>query len=644
MKTSSISYRVADFLRRYPPFQFFEEDDLLELTSGGRVQFHEADEIVFRQGEPRGKRIWVVQQGKVELLDLTPRGERLKDVLGEGDILGVGGFLGQEIFLHTARTASDVLLYAFAIEDFNRLIRRHPRATLFVTSYFSMREDPALAGPAQGSSAEPETPAHSEVWIRQSAELDRLARRRLIALPPGATVREAAARMRETEARAAALTDGEGRAVGLLTTVDLVGALADGVDGESLAHNLRHGALLVVDDALTVGEFVLEMMRSGVDAIGLNNGGDGRRPLEGLAAASDIALLFGRNPALAAREIRRAEDVERLAELCDDAQALIRDGLLDRSLVSWFSEVATELNRAILGKTIELAETELRERGLERPAVDVSWLFFGSAGRRELLTRADLDFGLVHSDAEPGRRRACLRYFGELTRGVVRRLERCGYTFSARSARPTEAQWRRSLTGWRAHYESWVERPVESNIYYGRPFFDILGASANREVLQSLETATAELVKKTPDFVPALAGDSLARVPPLAFYQGLVVAGTGEQADRLDLRTSALYPLTDAARALALLDGFQAGQSTIDRLHAAADRFPDRRVLFEEAAEAHLVALYHRARSGLRHSTDGGVVRVSALSKFDQQLLKSAFRAILELLELTAETFGLERV
>jgi len=53
VKTSLIRFRVADFLKQYPPFDGLPEPDLFELAGTGRVSFHEADEYVFRRGRPR---------------------------------------------------------------------------------------------------------------------------------------------------------------------------------------------------------------------------------------------------------------------------------------------------------------------------------------------------------------------------------------------------------------------------------------------------------------------------------------------------------------------------------------------------------------------------------------------------------------
>jgi len=634
VQTSSIRYRVADFLGRHPPFQFFDEAKRLELAAHGRVKFHEADEYVFRGGETRGSWIWVIEQGRVELLDPL---ERLKDVLGTGDVLGIGAFLGTEEYMHTARTASDVILYAFPIEDFNRLVRSDSRATLFLASYFSVREDPTLGGAAGRD--EYSAPSADDVWIRESSELDRRAERRLTTIAGDATVAEGAALLAGRREEALVLVDGDERPLGLVSRRSFVEGLAAGLDASAPLEKIAR-PLAMFRDSSEVGAYVLEMMRRGVEYLGLNVIGSADRPLDGLVAASDIALLFGRNPAQLHRRILDAEDVGALAELAHDATGLVLDTLEDRTLVPWLGDVSSELNRALLIRAARMAADALESEGVEKPDAEHSWVFFGSAGRRELLTRVELDFGLIHGEVRPEQRTAAARYYRELSRRAIRLLERCGFVFSARSIRPTEAQWRRSVSGWLGHFEGWIERPVQTGIYYGRPFFDPGQAGRNGRMLEALAAPVDEMISANPDFVRVLAHDSLARVPALGFYQGLVVDDSGEETERLDLRSSALYPLTDAVRALSLLDGFQSGRSTFDRLESASRRFPEKLMLFEEAAEAYKVALYHRAQAGLHNNTDGGVVHVSALSKFDQQLLKTSFRAILELLEFAQETFA----
>ena len=108
MKTSVIRYRVADFLKQYPPFNGLSETELLKLASSGRVVFHESDEYIFRKNQPKGASIWVIQQGSVEIIDETPQGDQLRDLLAQGDLLGSQP--GSEPYRNSAKTTCDVIL------------------------------------------------------------------------------------------------------------------------------------------------------------------------------------------------------------------------------------------------------------------------------------------------------------------------------------------------------------------------------------------------------------------------------------------------------------------------------------------------------------------------------------------------------
>ena len=125
MQTSVIRHRVADFLKQHPPFDALSGPDLLDLAGSGRVKFHESEEFVYWQGDPPGPFVWVVQQGRVDLLD----GETLHDVLGPGGLLGLDR-------RHSARTASDVILYAVDAARFQALADRYPAVRAHLDARF----------------------------------------------------------------------------------------------------------------------------------------------------------------------------------------------------------------------------------------------------------------------------------------------------------------------------------------------------------------------------------------------------------------------------------------------------------------------------------------------------------------------------
>ena len=138
MKTSIIRQRVADFLKRHTPFDALTEEDLLALAGSGKVKFHESEEYLFRRGDAPGQFVWIIQQGKVELLDETESGEKLRDVLGEGDVLALERFRGEGRCDCAARTATDVILYGVAADVFESTVERYPAVRRFLTAHDSV--------------------------------------------------------------------------------------------------------------------------------------------------------------------------------------------------------------------------------------------------------------------------------------------------------------------------------------------------------------------------------------------------------------------------------------------------------------------------------------------------------------------------
>ena len=61
MRTSTINYRVADFLKQHPPFDVLAESELLQLAGHGRVKMHERGERLFEEGGQPGPFVFVIQ-------------------------------------------------------------------------------------------------------------------------------------------------------------------------------------------------------------------------------------------------------------------------------------------------------------------------------------------------------------------------------------------------------------------------------------------------------------------------------------------------------------------------------------------------------------------------------------------------------
>ena len=86
------------------------------------MRFYEPNEYILWQGEPHRYQVFVIQQGTVSLWDDLPEGAKLRDLRGGGDMLGIERYNDARACLHSARSESDVVIYAFPASDFEAFV------------------------------------------------------------------------------------------------------------------------------------------------------------------------------------------------------------------------------------------------------------------------------------------------------------------------------------------------------------------------------------------------------------------------------------------------------------------------------------------------------------------------------------------
>ena len=582
MRSSSIYYRVADFLKGFPPFSFVGDEDLLQLAGTGRVKFHEADEYVYWQGRKPGRFIFVIQQGTVELVDERDQAEALRDVLGEGDIIGAEALAGKSEYQYSAKTTSDVIIYALLAGELEGLAEQHAQFARYVESNFSVTP---IAGTPNA--------ADSIAGVSEVARLPvGFLARRLLTCADDTTLQAAFERMSK-HGRDTLVVTNNGVPTGYLTDTSFRRPANGDTGGAARVTDLMHKPLPVLSEALAPHSYAVEMLHSRCSAVGIT---DSRGALKAVVTESDLTLLGVPNLSRLGHEIRQAQTTAELAELRRLALRFSAQSLTDPSAVVWVAEAGCELNRLIVSRAIELTEVAAGQD------VRGSWVFFGAAARGELLTGAMPDVDAI----TPANDGAC-----------------------------------RSLAEWKDSYSRWISDPVLSGLYAGLRFFEVAPVRGDAAPVEALRQRIREAAKEDESFIPILANDSMANLPPLTFFRGLVVEDDGERTDRFDLRRGTLQPLADVGRVFALERGDASPTRTDLRLAAAGEEVEEQRNLFVDAAGTFRVALYHQARIGLRDGTGGWEIEPRVLSKLEQQVLKNGFRTIMKLLEFTANRTGI---
>jgi CBS domain-containing protein len=605
MQISVIRHRVADFLSRCTPFDSVPEQDLLNLAGSGRVKFHESGEYICRRGDVPGRFLWIIQQGRVELFDQAGPGEQLRDVLGEGDVLGLDRFVGDGRCIYSARTASDVILYGVAADLFESFVPRHPAVQRFVAAHASVTGNLTFG---------------RRSWLDQDPPPMEFLRARLVTVSADASRQEALLRLAESDNGAAAVVDPEGRVAAIITPAKVF--------------HSSHGLVSTPPPAAAVRPdtrtAVRAMLRSRAEELAITADGTADSRLEAILTASDLALFCGRNPARLIAAVRRAGSIAEMVPLLGEARKLVIEALAQPQDIDDCCQLGTEVTGAFSEACIRQAHENVTAAGVEPARVPYCWLLFGESARGDgtgpglpiLATVYDDSKGLHSQDS---------MYFTALAGETMERFQACGLTGPG-LVWPEGSQPCMPLSEWRRLFRETVRNPLGHNLYLRREFFDMRILSGDDSIHRSLERQILFELQDHAIAIPLLANDTLANLPPLTFFQGLVLEWDGTQRESFEIEKVALSPIADAARVYALAGRRLSPCGTLERLQSSVQDDPDAAEILLGAAEAFRIALYYRSVAGAR-------IEPGKLGKFDQRLLKTAFSAIHRLLEFTSLRF-----
>lgn len=619
LKTSAIILRVADFLKGFPPFSYLGDEALLELARSGRVQFCEKGEILFDQGTTHGRYFYVINKGSVRLV----RGEeqKLSDLRGPGDFVGAGAVLGEATHTDSALVDEDSILYALDASVFTRLCAESPRVSRFLKVYFATEEVETGTAHRHGPSG----------WRGGSEEHLARLKKGLVSGAAALTVREAAEAMSAADSAVFLVVGTGGEPAGVLTDTDLRNEIATGRVGiEAAVGDIMRRPVITVPPQATPQDALLEMIRHGIRHLCVTEDGTPQSRALGMISEKSVSLAQGRDPLALVQEIRRADSPSSLRTMGEELDLLLAGDLHSADDVPWCTRLAAETRRAMFRR----AESWAREKVGPAPG-SFALALTGQAGRGETLTATSMAVAGLAADDEKTR-----AWTKELLGRIDEFLAAAGFP-AAPTPDPQEPGARcRTIGEWSEFFRSLVRDPMGGEIWKQMAFFDLSVVAGDPALLEKVFTALREEMAARPNFIRLLANDALGNLPPVTIYEGYAVEADGLARETIDLRDHALGPVSDVARVFHLDGGDLRTTGTLERLAAAAQRFPQGADVFAQGARAFRVAQYFRAVQGLRDGDDGHELRPAALSRMEQVQLKSAFRDIGALIAFTANHYG----
>ena len=636
---NTISHRVADFLKDFPPFSFLHKMDLEKLSEQISIIYKDKDAVIFAENEKTHDSFYVVHKGAVALKKNSKN--TVLDMCDEGDIFGLRPLLAQENYIMEAVAHEESILYAIPIAVFkpyalenrtvgNFLIESYASNTK--NPYSDIHKDKLYGDDLAHDTMQSDTNSFDLTPIKYS--------KKIVTCSPSTTARDVAKIMNKKKVGAILIVD-EMLPIGILTDKDLRNKI---VTGEysimTTAETIMTKPVITYPKKMTVTEAQMAMMKSNISHLCLTKDGTINTKAVGILSKHDVMVALGNNPAVLIKALKRVKKIKEIKPIRNRIMQLLQ-GYLDQNIpMTLIAKIITELNEACTTRVIEMCI----EKMSSPPPVKFAWLALGSQGRSEQMLHTDQDNAIVYENVSDVFKDETRIYFLKFAGLVNKGLFEIGYDYCPAEMMASNPKWCMSLDEWKSQVHHWITNPGKNEVLLSFIFFDYSVTYGDTEIASQLSDSIFEDVKANPIFYVHLVSGALQSPSPTGFFRQFLVEQDGANKDNFDIKRRALMPLTDAARVLILSHSVKGISNTAERFEKLAELEPTNSELYLSCSYSFKALLKFRTKQGLLHHDSGQFIALESLSKMEKIKLKRTFKTIKELQELISVRFNVSNV
>ena len=634
-----ISERIADFLKKFPPFSYLSLEELLALSTEITILYKAKGSIVFKNGEQPHDFFYVVHKGAIALWKEDEN--VVIDICDEGDIFGLRPIIANDTYRLDAKAQEESMLYAIPISLFRPYAKENESiGNYLVESFASNTRNPysrTHKGQLLGDTAKfnPNNSGSRLLDVQPVEYSDNIT-----SATVDASIKDIASLMTQ-KGIGAMLIENDGLPVGIITDKDLRNKIATGnFSIDAKAEQIMSSPVITYPTKLTITQAQMAMMKSNISHLVLTEDGTVNTKALGILSKHDIMLSLGNNPAVLVKAIKRTKEVEEIKPIRKGVMNLLAGYLEQNIPMSLTSKIISELNDACIKQVIDLSLKKMKKD----PPVSFAWLAMGSQGRSEQMLHTDQDNALLFNNVEESELEVTKNYFLELAKHITHGLNLIGYEYCPADMMASNPKWCKSLDEYKQMTSKWIMNPGPEEVLLCTIFFDYNHAYGDKELVEQLSTYIFDTVEKYPIFLSHLATSALHNPSPTGFFRQFLVEQDGEHKDTFDLKGRAMMPLIDAARVLILSHNVTGISNTWERYEKLAQLEPTNEELYLACSYASKALLKFRTRQGLANNDSGRYISLQSLNKEKKMKLKRTFKTVKEIQQLISVRFMTHRL
>ena len=633
---NTIAEHIADFLKKYPPFENLTFQELSEIATNIRVINLEKHKILFQINDVLHDSFYVVASGVINLSVIADAEETLLNKCYEGDIFGLRPFFAKNNYMMTAKAREESIIYAIPIAIFRPFVANNSEVLDFLLHSFATN----TINPNDKENLNGKLLSDNVYFSNQQSEMQYFQSLTYNIAPTTATasslVQEAAQLMTNSLSTSVLVIENN-FPIGIVTNTDMCSKIATGrFPINATLDKIMSTPVVTVIENVSLAEAQLLMLKYNVTHLCVTQDGTDKSIVKGVISEHDLIVAQSSNPGVLIKEIKRSQSPEDLKAIRQRLTDLIQKSISKNIPLSHVNNLASEINLALIKRSVELSILDLGS-----PPARYAWLSIGSQGRKEQLLTTDQDSMLIFEDVTAEKYRDVKDYFLKLGKRTTAILEKVGYGYCPFGHMGSNMLWCKSLSDWTNQYNSWMNTPGENSNELSSIFFDFEIVIGEKKIEEAIENVVFNNIKNNTLLFDFLGNEALRKNSPLTFFKKFNVEEKGLNKDKFDIKTRALMPLVDGARLFSLSYNLRGVTNTYLRFKQLAITDPRNSEIYLNCAKAFLTLSKFRTIEGLKNDSSGQYIGLQELSKVEKENLKNAFAPMDELEDLIKNKFQL---
>lgn len=375
--------------------------------------------------------------------------------------------------------------------------------------------------------------------------------------------------MAKEGASAVAITDSEGRPVGIVTERDVTRRMVFHIDPDDPIGSVMSSPVLTIEADEYLYQAIAHMRRRGVRHMPVV---DDQGYLVGMLSLRDaLAVAAGRLMGQIER-LTQENTVDGLREMKAVQVTLAEELLADNLPAPEVQAMLTRLNNDIYRRIVDATLGAMEEDGWGKPPVAFTAIVMGSGGRGENYLFPDQDNGFILAPYPDEDHTRIDAFFIELAERMTRDLDAVGFPLCNGYCMAVNPLWRKTLPQWIDQIGLWGRKHNFVAIRLSDIFFDFQPVWGDRDLATQLRAKVTDYLKTNHFFLQTMYHEEKDHNVALGWFGGLQVERDNEEyKGQINLKHTGTIPLVEAIRLLALREGVPQ-TSTLGRITALHEK------------------------------------------------------------------------